>query len=333
MKAGWVILSILLYYSDSRSSQRDADFVVNYSATSGGALTTWTDSSSHFSCGLGFHGDEKIRGKGETPLSINNNISSWPDTCKWLKQWAGIHPTDEVTAKLQYDTLRMYIERCGQDQFSYSVFGNMDGAVQYMSADTNRFLPYRVWLISVLYLNTSQNYFCACMGSIANTFQFGKNAYLGRLAVMNYLRTAHPECWGPGLDKEYAKDSAYDVNAGFDVNHLPPLDSLGLGFLLKSGVPSPGTTLSESYLASFTSNPNPFKDETRLQFHLNRMTYATIGIYDILGHQVWGDGKGHSYEAGDHEIGVEGASLPDGLLYARISTGFGEVKTVKLVKE
>jgi hypothetical protein len=295
---------------------------VNYAAASG-----------DFSCGKGFHGDEKIHEKGETPLSINNNISSWPDTCKWLKQWAGIHPTDEVTAKLQYDTLRMYIERCASDNFSYSVFGSLNGAVQFMSADTNRFLPYRNWLISVLYLNTVQPlYFCACMGAIATTFQFGKNAYLGRLSVLNYVRTYHRECWNTQGDKEYASDSAYDVNAGFDVNHLPPLDSIGLGFLLKSSTPSP-TTVGGNYLASFTSSPNPFKNETHLRFHLNRMSYVTIGIYDVLGHQVWGDGKGHSYEAGDHEIAVEGASLPEGSLYARISTDFGEVKTVKLVKE
>src|SRR5690349_20807838 len=96
--------------------------------------------------------------------------------------------------------------------------------------------------ISVLYLNTIEpEYFCVCMGAIASTFQWGKNAYLGRLAVLNYLRTYHPECWGPGDQKQYTQDSVYDVQTGYDVNHLPPLDSIGLGFLLKSGSPSPIT--------------------------------------------------------------------------------------------
>ncbi|HET9137414.1 MAG TPA: hypothetical protein VFO76_12320 [Candidatus Kapabacteria bacterium] len=258
--------------------------------------------------------------------------SDWPDTCKWLKQWAGIHPTDEMTAKLQYDTLRMYIERCAFDNFSYSVFGSMNGAVQFMSADTNRFLPYRDWLISVLYLNMNQPlYFCECMNSISTTFQFGKNAYLGHLAVKNYMRAHHPECWGSGDDKEYANDSVYDVQAGYDVNHLPPLDSLGLGFLLKASTPSP-TTVEGNYLVSFTSSPNPFKNETHLRFHLNRMAYTTIGIYDVLGHQVWGDGNGRSLEAGDHEVIVDGTLLPEEALYARIETGFGEVRTIRLIR-
>lgn len=254
------------------------------------------------------------------------------DTCQHLRQWGAVHPgADQATAKLQYDTLRLYIERCALDKISWAYFQKIDGAVQSMSADTNRFLPYRDWLISVLYLNTIQyEYFCACMGSIATTFQFGENKLLGRLAVENYMRANHRECWDAIADKQYADDSIYDFRAGYDVNNLPLLDSLGLGFLLKASAPSP-TTIA-SYLTSFTSSPNPFKNETHLRFHLNQMAYTTMGMYDVLGHQVWGDGKGKSFEAGDHEIVIDGNSLPEGQLYARISTGFGEVKTVKLIK-
>src|ERR1043165_6487176 len=108
-----------------------------------------------------------------------------------------------------------------------------------MSADTNRFLPYRAWLISVLYLNTLQpEYFCACMGEIARTFQWGKNAYLGRLSILNYLRVYHRECWSNEMDTIFAQDSVYDVQAGYDATHYPLLDSIGLGFLLKSSAPS-----------------------------------------------------------------------------------------------
>jgi hypothetical protein len=276
-----------------------------------------------------------IKTKSGSPLSIEAP-SNWPDTCAHLKEWVAIYPgADQAMAKLQYDTLRMYIERCAaSDTRSWGIFQKITSAVQAMSADTTRFLPYRTWLISVLYLNTVQpEYFCACMNAIASTYQWGEHKIVGGIAVLNYMRSNHRECWSSGDDDQYAFDSAYAVNAGYDATHLPSLDSLGLGFLLKSGVPSPGTKLPETYLTSFISNPNPFKDGTRLQFHLNRMSYVTIGIYDILGHQVWGDGKGRTYEAGDHEIGVEGASLPEGSLYARISTGYGEVKTVKLVKE
>ena len=91
--------------------------------------------------------------------------------------------------------------------------------------------------------------------------------------------------------------------------------------------------LSTQYLASFTSSPNPFIKSTTLEFTLNRMAYITLAIYDELGRLVWGDGRGSSLEAGTHDIQIDGSSLPGGTLYARITTGFGEVKTVKLVHE
>ena len=87
------------------------------------------------------------------------------------------------------------------------------------------------------------------------------------------------------------------------------------------------------YLASFTSSPNPFVKATTLEFTLNRMTYITVSVYDELGRLVWGDGRGSSLEAGTHDIQIDGSKLPSGTLYARIATGFGEVKTVKLVHE
>ncbi|MDP4220190.1 MAG: hypothetical protein Q8916_14040 [Bacteroidota bacterium] len=148
---------------------------------------------------------------------------------------------------------------------------------------------------------------------------------------MNYLRTT--PCDDPGLEREFTKDSTYYFSKGYDPSHLPCLDSLGLGFLVKSDVKSPVSQLSSQYLASFTSSPNPFVKETTLQFALTRMTYITIVVYDELGRLVWGDGKGSSFEAGTHTVTLDGKNLPHGTLYARISTGFGEVRTVKLLHE
>jgi hypothetical protein len=63
------------------------------------------------------------------------------------------------------------------------------------------------------------------------------------------------------------------------------------------------------------------------------MAYIVLTVYDDLGKVVWGNEKGTSLEAGRHTISLDGASLPRGTLYARISTGFGEVKTLKLVRQ
>jgi hypothetical protein len=261
------------------------------------------------------------------------------DTCTHLKSWEYDQPQSPQEYIEQYDTLRLYIEKCASgDSQSFRVFPTMDGAVQSYSDDTARFDSYRNWLISVLYLNTIiPEYFCACMGSIAGTYQAGSiyhHVQNASLAVLNYLRQYHsPTCWGPADSASYAKDTIYLRSKGKDPTQIPPLDSIGLGFLLKSGVASPSTPLSSQYLASFTSSPNPFTAETKLRFALNRMSYVAIEVYDLLGNKVYGKGSGRTYEAGSYEIALDGKMLPHGTLYARISTGFGEVKTVKLVHE
>ena len=269
-----------------------------------------------------------------TILFIRVASSDAQDTCAQLATWSAIKPTTEEQAQQQYDTLRLYIEKCGNsDTNSWEVFINLNGADQFRSADTNRFAQYRAWLISVLFLNKIQpEYFCACMGSIQSTFQIGKFKDIGGLAVENYMRTHHPECLGSNENKQYTKDSQYVYNEGLDPTRLPSLDSLGLDFLLKSTVPTT-TSFSSQYFASFTSISNPFIKETTLEFTLNRMSYVTLAVYDELGRLVWGDGKGSSLEAGTHAIHLNGNALPSGTLYARIATGFGEVKTVKLVHE
>jgi hypothetical protein len=78
--------------------------------------------------------------------------------------------------------------------------------------------------------------------------------------------------------------------------------------------------------------PNPFIKETTLEFTLNRMSYVSLAVYDELGRLVWAY-PGSSLEAGMHQVHLDGSILPGGTLYARIATGFGEVKTVKLVHD
>ena len=255
------------------------------------------------------------------------------DSCKRWLGWIGISGQQprEVYVE-QYDTLRHYIESCAKNDDSYEAFPSLDGAVQNYSDDATRYDRYRDWLISVLYLNTTQLfYFCACMQSIAGTYVASVYHHVNNasLAVINYLRSI-PACDQPGLEKEYKNSVDYLKGKGLDTT-LPPLDSIGLGFLLKSGVPSTLTPLPSQYLTSFTSSPNPFRKELALEFTLNRMAYVQVAVYDDLGRLVWGDGRGSSLEAGTHDIHIDASSFPSGTLYARISTGFGVVKTVKLI--
>ena len=134
------------------------------------------------------------------------------------------------------------------------------------------------------------------------------------------------------MQKDFSRDSIWAKGEGLDPTNLPPLDSLGLGFLLEPGSVTTTGPFAQTYISSFTIHPNPTRDAVKLQFHLSRGSFATMQIHDILGRVVW-ESAGRTYDQGAHEVSVDTQALPEGTLYARIATGFGEVKTVKLVKE
>ncbi|MDP4220192.1 MAG: T9SS type A sorting domain-containing protein [Bacteroidota bacterium] len=280
------------------------------------------------------------------PLLLSSGSAQTADSCSAMHGWVGIKPATKQEYKMQYDTLHDFIMSCAKDSDSYEAFSVMDGAVEeYAPNDTTRYDTYREWLISVLYLNPIQPvYFCACLESISGTYQYGKYAIPNaRLAVLTYLRNI-TSCDNAGVERDIKNyiDSRHQTwllhkqfgDTAAEDTVLPPLDSIGLGILLDHESVSSGSSMSSAKnLHAFVLTPNPFVNETNLQFTLSRMTYITMAVYDELGRLVWGDGKGSSFEAGTHTVTLDGKNLPHGTLYARISTGFGEVRTVKLIHE
>ncbi len=269
--------------------------------------------------------------------TLSNSIESPFDTCARLKKWNSFSPSNTFEAQQQYDSLRYYVERCSaSDTTNFLVFNSLNGAVVVLdSKDTLRYMRYREWLISVLYLNnTNFFYFCSCIYSIAGTYQYGKiDPTLATLGILDYMRKNHKECYGSAQERAFTQDSIEAHKEGNDPTHLPSLEDLGLGFLLTHNSVSPSTVLPTIYLVSFTSSPNPFKTETTLTFELNRMAYVTVEVFDPLGRKVWGDDHGYSLDKGIHTVHLDGSKFSSGAYYARISTGFGEVKTLKLVKQ
>ncbi len=276
-----------------------------------------------------------IKKKANTSV-IQKAPNTLPDSCLRLRGWSSGTLNTKEQYKMRYDSLRRYVESCAvsDNDWSSHAFLYLDNAVQqYDPDDTTRYDRYREWMISVLYLNTTNPYYyCNCLGSIAGTYQYGKYYSTNAgLAVFKYLRTIKP-CDDKGLEEEITKDSLALLKRRLDTT-IPSLEDLGLGFLLTHNSVSPSTALPTIFLASFTSSPNPFKTETTLSFELNRMAYVTVEVFDPLGRKVWGDDHGYSLDKGIHTVHLDGSKFSSGAYYARISTGFGEVKTLKLVKQ
>jgi hypothetical protein len=80
---------------------------------------------------------------------------------------------------------------------------------------------------------------------------------------------------------------------------------------------------------ALSSYPNPFNPSTTISFALERETDITLSIFDLTGRRVRTLTEG-KWNAGTHDVHLDGAALPSGLYFARLRAG-GLTKTQKLV--
>ena|GEM_PF-1754555 len=80
---------------------------------------------------------------------------------------------------------------------------------------------------------------------------------------------------------------------------------------------------------TLSAYPNPFNPTTMIAFDLPKAARASLVVYDLNGRQVQSLFD-EQISAGHHEIGFDGAALPSGIYFARLSAG-ELVKTQKMV--
>jgi|GEM_PF-6101033 len=111
---------------------------------------------------------------------------------------------------------------------------------------------------------------------------------------------------------------------------------LGMGDgWISAGDPFPGegsqTPLIPSGL-TLSVSPNPFNPQTALSYRLSAPGYVTLRVYDTAGREVARLVDGWR-EAGSHQATFDGAGLPSGLYFARLTAGdFTQTQKLILLK-
>src|ERR1700733_2982350 len=276
---------------------------------------------------LGF----KAKGKGATPQAVDSLTSCRRE----LNQ--GISYESNFQDQMAYDTLQAYVDTCYNDALSYEAFGTMTNAeYQLKLKDSTIEMKYRLWLESVLYLNTTNpEYFCQCVQALGSTFDLPNSGF----AVLQWLILNTP-CDTPYLWQEYedGRQSQYETwqttNPGQPLDTtLPSLQQLGIDTLLARHLLAVVSNQPVNIILNATASPNPVSIGTEITFGISQEAYVKIGLFDILGHEVTSPGYEGLFEAGNHEVPLSLQSLPSGTYFARILTAYGSVATVKLVKE
>ncbi len=315
---------------------------VNYCATVGGTVTSGMIPRLFFDCGIQFE-SSKTKKKGEQSFSIQGL-----DSCEILYNW-GVGLSNNQDYLRSYDSLKKFIEMCPNSPDAPAAFSYMSGDVSGLEAtDTAIYSDYQLWLRKVLYYDTTNPaYFCQCAEQIGIWIYFptsssddsiGVLQYDTSLAVLYWL-IQHTTCDTSALWREYegGRLNQYELwqqsgRGALDTTLAPlgDLDSLFARHFLYASVsepPQPGI------LSNATAHPNPTHDGTIISFGISKQAYVRINLFDVLGHPVSSPGAESLFEPGNQSVPLSLMGLPSGTYYARIMSAYGEVQTVKLVKE
>ena len=320
---------------------------IAYSASSGGVLGGKVTSHPSCSCPT-FTGHAVAGRKGNQPLSIDNLQSDTAHYCDSL--WTKINYYDGYRDWQDlYDSARAFVMHCTEDPRVGSMFGYIWAAAEQLAGrDTSMWRKYLSWMESVLYLNTSDDYFCVCVEhfSFKPTDTAGETAYWRQqnkgLALLRWL-IQNTDCDTALLKANYNatragqySDWRNDTTVLYDTTLLP-LDSIepGLQELLERHflyavapeVPMP------AILSNVSASPNPVNSGTVISFTMGKEAYVRITLYDVLGQQLGVSAFESLFQPGNKSVPISLAGLPAGTYYARLQTAYGEVQTVKLVKQ
>jgi hypothetical protein len=288
---------------------------------------------------------------------------SQEETCSQFQNRAQTY-LDDLHYQQGYDSLRAYIEKCPFDELAPSSFGLITNGAFGVFNEGNLQIwdSCRDWLKKVLYLNPDSEYYCADLREYALTFAFHSNSgslllrpadYKTTIAILKYLAdsshcqyikydlfdTLHGHTSGDpsGVWISYFKhwqDTVKDKNATPFDSTLPPLDSIGMGWLrgFQRAVKSSAYTTYSNAIGELRAVKNPFTNELELELTTTKPTVAKLELYDALGWMLWSEPQGY-LEPMSHRFKIAASDWSSGTYYARVTTLQGEVKTCKVVKE
>ena len=304
---------------------------------------------SGISCGTGWGGGDVAKNSKNTTLAIQDDSSS---NCTNM-YFNGYFASKSREWQQAFDSLTRFIDSCPNNPHAPDAFSQISGAVAGIYGPTGG--TYRAtflaWLESVLYLNTSDSYFCSDVEVMSSAMPLPADTAPGTysreinipLAVLRWL-IQNTTCDTPQLAQEYDRGretqleqwgnntTAYKLDTT-----LLPLDSIqpGLQELLEKHFlyADVSERRGPDIITNATASPNPLNTGTVISFGISKEAYVKIEVFDLLGNRVSSSGFESLFEPGNKAVPISLQGLPAGTYFARIVTAYGEVQTLKLVKD
>jgi hypothetical protein len=295
-------------------------------------------------------GNSGTKQKQDKPLSSQSDTL----TCDQLYEEGQILATPDGEFLAAGDTLKYYVEHCYQTpDFNMTVFSDIasDIAGQHPGGDTLSDL--RKWFFSVLYLVTDtensegERYYCNDAIATISTFNNNQdtNGIASVAAIEKYL-VVSGKCpdFQAYLNNQISqlyqgwhriwKDTVTDsLLTPWDTT-LPTLQQIGFEILLgpQNAVASNGI-IPTSVLGTIGIAPNPFTDNTVIDYTLNVPATLTVEVFNVLGQKVASPVSSVFTINGNYSLTLSGSALATGTYYVRFSVPEGEVRTIMITKE
>jgi Secretion system C-terminal sorting domain len=260
------------------------------------------------------------------------------------------------------DTLKYYVEHCySYAGFNTKVFGNIaddffaSGPGGYYPGDGDTLPNLLQWFFNVLYLDTDTQYYCydasaalECQQAMyVHDSSFHTNPmngasgwaavekYLLESGKCQFLQSQIENSLGALYVSWYRvwKDSVTDsLLTPWDTTNLPTLQQIGFEALLGSPAAVQGGIIPTSVLGNIGVAPNPFTDNTVIDYTLNVPATLTVEVFNVLGQKVASPVPSVFTINGNYSLTLTGSALASGAYYVRFAVPEGEVETVKIVK-
>ncbi|HEY3875381.1 MAG TPA: T9SS type A sorting domain-containing protein, partial [Candidatus Kapabacteria bacterium] len=273
---------------------------------------------------------------------------SLPTGCQWLDNEAHGYG-DNHDWQMEYDTAMKFVDQCAT-----STSPRAEAGFIYITQATDelgnggslRSNTY-AWLKSVLYLNTTDpEYFCQCVYAMS-----------GEIPVPNHISPDTGYDWGLALIRWMMQNTNCDSSELYNLfketrnvqihtwlndttqyrldTTIPPLSVVdpGLDTLLARHFFYATVGTPQGILSNASAYPNPTGTGTVISFGIAKEAYVKIELYDVLGHAAGSNGFESLFEPGNKAVPISLAGLPSGTYFARIQTAYGEVESVKIVKQ
>jgi hypothetical protein len=290
-------------------------------------------------CGVGI---SNPRGKGSSPQSKLDK-----DSCTLLRN-IGYGLVQDHYYRQGYDTLRRYVETCPNQSGSWRAFDRIGEAFSYLSAhDSSMFLSYREWLLSVLYLNTTEPlYYCADVEQIMSTFSYngptrGYDINAG-LAITRFIadstncQLTPDSLWWVGynnLRRDQYHHWQDTVNPVDSMTHkldttLPSMAELGLSKILqRPQAVAPTHKFNSSFALRIVESSG--RKEIDAVLNVPEISNVKIELLDILG-RVAQSIPIRLFNPGANPISLKSDDLPNGTYFVRASALNGDVITARV---